>query len=68
MWVSCQAIIWISVLAGLFQVFANQVHISISALLKNHAEIDGRTYADSEVFSSHSLEVAFSQKTCITYP
>ena len=24
-WLSCQAIIWISVLAGLFQVFANQV-------------------------------------------
>ena len=25
MWLSCQAIIWISVLAGLFWVFANQV-------------------------------------------
>ena len=25
MWLSCQAINWISVLAGLFQVFANQV-------------------------------------------
>ena len=24
-WLSCQAIIWISVLAGLFRVFANQV-------------------------------------------
>ena len=24
-WLSCQAIIWISVLAGLFRVFANQI-------------------------------------------
>ena len=28
---------------------------------------DGRTYADIEVFPSHSLDVAFHQKMRITY-
>ena len=29
-WLSCQAIIWISVLAGLFRVFANQVTYTVA--------------------------------------
>ena len=32
MWLSCQAIIWISALAGLFRVFANQVTFSLMGL------------------------------------
>ena len=29
-WLLCQAIIWISVLAGLFRVFANQITFMVS--------------------------------------
>ena len=34
--------------------------------MDERAGINGRANADSEVFSSHSLDVAFSQKTRIT--
>ena len=36
--------------------------------IDERAEINGRTYADSEVFSSLSLDIAFSQKMHITCP
>ena len=45
------------------------INISISALLMDkRAKIDGKAYADAEVFSLHSLDIAFSQKMCIPCP
>ena len=47
MWVSCQAIIWISVLAGLFRVFANQVtyhnDVMYNMMLMNCRKMEGET-------------------------
>ena len=39
MWLSCQAIIWISVLAGLFRVFANQVTYVADCLIRDDCSI-----------------------------
>ena len=57
-----------NIIKGAYNLFISISAVLIKRTTNEKAEIDGRAYADCEVFSSHRLDVAFSQKTCITCP